>query len=210
MSRAPHPEDQRQRHWDAAYTARGTTGVSWYQPEPRLSLELIDALRVPRDTAVIDVGGGASFLADRLHERGFDDLTVLDVSESALDELRGRFGDAPIHLLCEDVLEWQPARRYGLWHDRAVFHFLVEQADRRRYLRTLHAALDPGGLVLLATFAPDGPNECSGLPVERYSADQLSAILGERFETLDTRREVHVTPRGAEQPFTWVAGRLRT
>ncbi|HEY5872634.1 MAG TPA: hypothetical protein VIT46_05300 [Gaiellaceae bacterium] len=107
-----------------------------------------------------------------------------------------------------DLLEWEPDRRYELWHDRAVFHFLVEERDRDRYVATLSDALAPGGHVVVATFADDGPEMCSGLPVRRYAAENLAVALGERFELVERRREVHVTPRGTQQPFTWVAARL--
>jgi SAM-dependent methyltransferase len=195
------------RRWDATYDARGPT-VSWYQAEPRVSLELIEALRVPRDAAVLDVGGGTSFLADRLLERGFSDVTVLELSSTALELVRRRLPDLPVRLLHQDLMSWKPARRYDLWHDRAVFHFLVEETDRRRYLERLDAAVAPGGAVIVGTFASDGPETCSGLPVARFSANDLAATLGERFELLHAHREEHTTPRGAVQPFTWVAGRM--
>jgi SAM-dependent methyltransferase len=205
------PIDERSRRWDAAYVARGSRELSWYQVTPRVSLELIDLLGVHPETAVIDVGGGASTVVDRLVERGFCDVAVLDVSTAALDEVRGRLGRmAGVRLVQEDVLSWRPGRRFGLWHDRALFHFLVDPADRAGYLRTLLSAVEPGGLVVLATFAADGPERCSGLPVRRYSVGALAAELGGRFELLAARREEHVTPRGAIQPFTWVAGRLRS
>lgn len=174
-----------------------------------MSLDLIEALHIPRDAAVIDIGGGASQLVDHLLERGFSDLTVLDISKSALAEVRGRLGASAVHRLHEDLLEWQPDRRYDLWHDRAVFHFLVVEADRRSYLRALGSAMKTGGFLILATFSFDGPAVCSGLPVARYSAEDVSRILGDSFEVLETRREIHTTPSGALQPFTWVAGRLR-
>lgn len=202
--------DQRARHWDAAYTGSGAEGVSWYQAAPRMSLTLIEELRISRDAAVIDIGGGASQLVDQLVERGFSDLTVLDVSASALQELGMRLGDSPVIRLHKDVLDWLPDRRYDLWHDRALFHFLVTEADRRRYLEILHAAIKPGGLVILATFALEGPDHCSGLPVTRYSAEHLSDVLGDAFVPLETRHEKHTTPRGSVQPFTWLAGRVQT
>jgi trans-aconitate methyltransferase len=174
-----------------------------------MSLELIEALRIPRDAAVIDIGGGASEVVDRLVEQGFSDLTVLDVSAAALEELRARLGGPAVVQLHQDLLDWEPPRRYDLWHDRALFHFLVTEADRLKYLETLEAAIKPGGIVIVATFAPDAPDRCSGLPVTRYSAEQLSDVLGDRFEPLVTRREEHITPRGAIQPFTWLAGRIR-
>ncbi len=196
------------RHWDFAYTERGVEGVSWYQPVPQTSLELIEALEIPHEAGVIDIGGGASLLADCLVERQFSDVTVLDVSESALGEVQSRLRDSPVIRLRADVRDWDPPRRYDLWHDRALFHFLVTDADRSRYLETLRAATSPGGFLIVATFAPDGPEVCSGLPVARYSSDDLSHSLGPMFEPLETRREVHTTPRGSAQPFTWVAGRI--
>lgn len=201
--------EERRRFWDATYRARGPEGVSWYQPSPVVSLDLVEALAVPLEAAVIDVGGGTSRLADALLEQGFTDITILDVSAAALDETLGRLGRAPVDLVCADVLRWEPPRAYDLWHDRAAFHFLVAEDDRRRYLDCLLRAVRPGGHVILATFAPDAPERCSGLPVVRYSPAELEHLLGERFELMATRREEHTTPRGAIQPFTWVAGRLR-
>lgn len=182
--------------------------MSWYQPRPSVSLELVGALGVLSDTPVIDVGGGASLLAEELLGRGFADVTVLDLSTIALDEVRRRLGGRQVELLQADVLHWTPSRPYGLWHDRAVLHFLVEDDDRRRYLDRLHEAVRPGGFVIVGTFAPDAPPTCSGLPVVRFSAAELAIMLGEGFELLEVRREEHRTPRGRIQPFTWVAGRL--
>jgi SAM-dependent methyltransferase len=196
-------------HWDAAYSTRGVEGVSWYQAVPETSLELVDALDIRRDAAVIDVGGGAAFLVDELLTRGYRDVTVLDLSASALEATRRRLPpDASVQFVQADLLEWDPDRRYDLWHDRAVFHFLVSASDRDRYLATLKRAVEPGGKVIVGTFAEDGPEMCSGLPVSRYSASDLAAALGDAFDVLETRRERHVTPRGAVQPFTWVAGVL--
>ncbi|HEX6568202.1 MAG TPA: class I SAM-dependent methyltransferase [Acidimicrobiales bacterium] len=195
-------------HWDATYRERGAQGVSWFQAEPRVSLELIDALHLGLATPVVDVGGGASTLVDHLLGRSFADVTVLDVSRVGLDLARRRAGDPPgVQWIAADVRTWAPARPYGLWHDRAVFHFLTEARDQDAYLDTLRAAV-PAGAVVVATFAPDGPAACSGLPVARYGADDLAARLA-GFDVVATRREVHVTPRGTEQPFTYVAARGR-
>jgi hypothetical protein len=136
-------------------------------------------------------------------------VSVLDISARALHAAGRDLGaTSPVVLLHEDVLTWRPARRFDLWHDRAVLHFLVAEDGRRAYLETLRAALEPGGSVVIATFAPDGPASCSGLPVVRYSSDQLCRALGSSFRLVETRREEHVTPRAARQPFTWVAGTL--
>ncbi len=200
---------QRARHWDTAYERRGSDGVSWYQETPRVSLELIDALSIAKDAAIIDVGGGASLLAERLAARGFDDVTVLDLSLAALAQARKRAGaSSPVRWLQDDLLVWEPQRRYDLWHDRAVLHFLVEPEDRAIYVAKLHDALQSHGAVIVGAFAPDGPQRCSGLPVVRYSATQLALLLGARFSLVETRREEHVTPSGVRQPFTWIAARL--
>jgi hypothetical protein len=202
--------EARAGHWDGVYSSSRVQGASWYQETPAVSLELLDALDVGRDVAVVDVGGGASTLVDHLLARGFTDLSVLDVSADAIAEARRRVGhDVAVDWLHEDVLVWRPRRRFGLWHDRALFHFLIDSGDRDAYVRTLRSALEDGGFVVLATFASDGPPTCSGLPVVRYSVEQLVEALGVGFEPVQTRREEHVTPRGAVQPFTWVAGRMQ-
>ena len=201
--------DDRAEHWDRTYADRGTTGVSWFQAVPAPSLHMIDVLGIAPTARVIDVGGGAASLVDQLIARGFTDLTVLDISEVPLTAARARVGDqAPVSWMHEDVLTWRPRQRFDLWHDRAVFHFLVDPADQQRYLATVRATVAPAGAVIIATFAPDGPDHCSGLPVTRYSAEDLIALLGNAFMVVDTSREEHITPAGARQPFTWVAARL--
>ncbi|MCW2888910.1 MAG: hypothetical protein QOE54_4036 [Streptosporangiaceae bacterium] len=203
ISAASH---ERGGDWDAAYLDRGSN-VSWFQAEPQMSLQLIEHL-ANADTAIIDVGGGTSFLVDRLIGRGFSDLSVLDVSQTALETVRRRVSaDAPVTWLCADLLTWRPQRHYGLWHDRAVFHFLTDPSDRDAYLAALRTALEPGGSVVLATFAADGPEYCSGLPVARYSAGELTCLLGEGFTIVETRSEHHTTPSGGDQPFTWITAR---
>ena len=209
--RVQEPADDDRQLWDAVYERAGAAGVSWYQREAGVSLELIDRLAIPPDTATIDVGGGASALVDQLRRRGFSDLTVVDVSASALDTVRQRLGEDAhaVHLLRENVISgWNPSRRYGLWHDRAVFHFFVDEADRTRYRNVLRSALRDDGVAIVATFAADGPERCSGLPVARYGPDALVAALGDDLEMLMSRREEHKTSTGAVQPFTWVIVRL--
>jgi trans-aconitate methyltransferase len=195
------------RHWDDAYSTRGTEGVSWFQAEPTVSLELIGSLGLDRSTPVVDVGGGASVLVDELLGAGYTNVSVLDVSAVALDAGRRRIGSTTsVKWLHEDLLTWVPARRFGLWHDRAVFHFLTDEDQQGVYLETLRSALTPGGSLVLATFAEDGPEHCSGLRVARYSFDELLSRLGSQFEMTACRRELHTTPGGAVQPFTWIAG----
>ena len=199
--------DQRARHWEDAYEGSEPDTVSWYQPEPVVSLELVDVLGVAPESSVLDVGGGASVLLDRLLARGFTDLTVLDISDAALRASRQRVGnDARAAWITEDLLTWEPTRRYDLWHDRAVFHFL-SGGEVDDYRSVMGRAVAPGGSVIMATFAPDGPERCSGLSVTRYSADELGAVLGSEFQVVEHRREVHTTPAGIKQPFTWIAAR---
>lgn len=208
MSLRPSTDSaERATHWDSIYSSTADSGVSWYQAEPRMSLDLIDALGIASDDGVIDVGGGASMLVDNLLARGFTDIGVLDVSEAALAVARGRLGEATgVQWLAQDLLTWQPTRRYRLWHDRAVFHFLVDATDQARYLRVLRDALDPGGAVILGAFAPEAPDRCSGLRVVRRDTRQLTDVL-EGFTVVDARTEEHSTPRGVRQPFSWVAAR---
>jgi hypothetical protein len=192
-------------HWDQAY-ANGAEARSWFQTEAAHSLHMIDLAGVDRDAAIIDVGGGASTLVDSLLARGYTDLEVLDISSTALALTRRRLGAAAsaVTWLCLDLLSWIPQRTYALWHDRAVFHFLTDPAQRARYLRTLTQATAPGSSAVFGCFAPDGPDHCSGLPVARYDARSLAACLGQGWTVISADREEHLTPRGSIQPFTWV------
>jgi trans-aconitate methyltransferase len=192
-------------HWGSVYADRAIDEVSWYQAEPTVSLELIGKAGVDPASAIIDVGGGASVLAERLVTLGFEDVTVLDVSGEALAASRGRMAARAdqVTWVEADLLQWRPGRRYDVWHDRAVFHFLTTRAERLRYVQTVRSALAPDGAVVLGTFASDGPDRCSGLPTSRYAAEELAAQFP-GFETMTTRREEHHTPAGALQPFTWV------
>ena len=196
-----------ERHWDEKYATHGAHRVSWFEAAPETSLSLITELGVAHDAAVIDVGGGASHLAARLLAQGFSDITVLDLSAQSLDLARRELGTAAarVQWFEQDLLAWTPPRTYDLWHDRALFHFLVRTAERERYLDTLRAAVPAGGRALIATFAPDGPHRCSGLPVARYDANEIAAEVGPSFSMLTSRREEHRTPANSIQPFTWAA-----
>jgi SAM-dependent methyltransferase len=202
----PQPGAPRQAHWDRAYAEKGEAGVSWFQASPDPSLEIIHGLagaRPRRDLSLIDIGGGASRLVDALLAEGWRDLAVLDLSAEALEAARVRLAAAAagIDWIRADVTEWQPARRYDVWHDRAAFHFLTEAADRARYRAALLAALKPGGHAIIATFAPDGPERCSGLPVCRYDAPGLAAEIGPGFSLAAARHHLHQTPWGSSQSF---------
>lgn len=179
--------------------------VSWYQAQPATSLRLLARWASPADT-VVDVGAGASTLVDALLDAGWDDLTVLDVSEAALAKVRTRLGERSdaVDFVAADVRGWQPARRYDVWHDRAVFHFLVDPADRDRYVAMVSETVNPGGVAVLATFAADGPTECSGLPTSRYGTESLARTFGPTFSLEHAEREEHATPFGTLQAFSWV------
>jgi trans-aconitate methyltransferase len=195
----------RNTHWLDLYAHRAVTAVSWYQQNPASSIELIRATRARTDSSIVDVGGGASTLVDRLLDEGYRDVTVLDIAEAALASARSRLRHRGIHVswIVADLLCWQPDRQYQIWHDRAVFHFLTDAADRQRYRSVLHRALTPGGHVIIGTFAADGPTHCSGLPTARYSAASLAAEFP-GYRVLRQREEQHVTPSQTVQPFTWL------
>jgi len=192
-------------HWNLAYQGRGATGVSWHREHLEVSLELLKRAGLNPDSAVIDIGGGASTLVDELLTRGFADLTVLDVSEEVLAKVGARLGDRRrfVTLLQEDITTFQPARKYALWHDRAVFHFLTSGADRERYRNALLGATQPGSHVIIATFGPEGPTRCSGLDTRRYDAATLAAELGSDFDLRSSSIDFHPTPAGVQQQFLY-------
>lgn len=197
---------QPKQHWENVYATRATDSVSWFQPHAELSLGLIHATGVGKDAAIIDVGGGASTLVDDLLAEGYTDLTVLDLSASALEAARQRLGRKAeqVRWIEADITTVElPARHYDVWHDRAVFHFLTLPAQREAYVRTVFNAVKPGGHVIVATFAEDGPEQCSGLPVMRYRPDELHDEFGEAFTLLNHRKEAHHTPFGTVQQFVY-------
>jgi trans-aconitate methyltransferase len=199
----------RRQHWEKVYTTRGESEVSWFQQTPAPSLELIELAGAIHDSAIIDIGGGASRLVDNLVSRGCRDLTVLDLSAAALASARSRIGDNAdrVTWITADVTTWEPSRTYDVWHDRAAFHFLTEPNDQAAYVARLRRALRVGGHAVIATFAPDGPERCSGLMVSRYDANALAAMLGGGFELIDARRHDHTTPWGAVQKFQFTTFR---
>lgn len=193
-------------HWNEVYATRGVEERSWSEPEPTTSLELLDVLDVTPGDSIIDIGAGESELVDHLLARGFTDVTVLDLSATALAVTHERTGHENLVTLKADVTKWTPTRLYDVWHDRAVLHFL-SASGAERYATTLREALSPGGAVVIGVFAPDGPESCSGLPVTRYSAEDLATLLGKEFTLVTQRPMRHLTPWGSEQSFQWIAAR---
>src|SRR5271155_545479 len=193
----------RQAHWERVYTTKGENEVSWFQDNPAPSLELIAAVGATPATAIIDIGGGASRLVDGLLAKGFRALTMLDLSDAALKAAKSRLGTQSenVNWIVADATLWEPTEFYDIWHDRAAFHFLTEENDRVAYIERMKKALRAGGHAIVATFAPDGPERCSGLPVMRYDAQHLGQTLGQGFELIETRRHTHATPWGSTQSF---------
>ena len=193
----------RKSHWEAVYTTKGENEVSWFQENPAPSLELIELARLTPGSAIVDIGGGASRLVDGLLARGFNRVTVLDISQAAFEAARTRLGEraSQVQWIVADVTQWHSTQTFDLWHDRAAFHFLTDPADRSAYVARMKQAIKPGGHVIIGTFATDGPERCSGLPVNRYDAASLVRELGEGFELIGSRRHDHSTPWNSAQRF---------
>lgn len=193
----------RRAHWDTVYTTKGENEVSWFQENPAPSNELIDLARPTSASVIVDIGGGASRLVDSLVAGGFNHVTVLDISGAALEAAKARLRERAgrVEWIIADVTKWYPMQIYDIWHDRAAFHFLTDPADRAAYVTRIKQAVKPGGHVIIGTFAFDGPEKCSGLPVHRYDAASLAKELGEGFELMDSRRHDHSTPWNSAQRF---------
>jgi 2-polyprenyl-3-methyl-5-hydroxy-6-metoxy-1,4-benzoquinol methylase len=202
---------QSKDHWEQVYSTKPTDAVSWFQPQADRSLRLIRETGVSIGASIIDVGGGASVLVDNLLTDGFSEITVLDLSGVALRTARSRLGEqaGKVQWMEADVTNAEFRRHaYDVWHDRAVFHFLTSIEDRRAYVQAVVKAVKPGGHVIVATFATDGPTQCSGLPIRRYNADELHAEFGGEFTLIQHEKEAHQTPFGAVQQFVYCYCRI--
>jgi SAM-dependent methyltransferase len=193
----------RKEHWDTAHSTRRARELSWYEQNPALSLSMIGRANIAADTPILDVGGGASSLVDFLLEDGYRDLTVLDVSGVALRKARRRLGDkaSRVGWIEQDITSFEAGRKYGLWHDRALFHFLTLKVERRKYIQALRKALQGGGQAIISSFAIGGPERCSGLDIVQYDAAKLGRELGTEFTLLEQEQVLHLTPANKEQLF---------
>ncbi|MBE7734179.1 class I SAM-dependent methyltransferase [Devosia faecipullorum] len=193
----------RQAHWQGVYSSKSEQQVSWFQERPEPSVALMELVGARPTDAIIDIGGGASRLVDFLVAAGHTDLSVLDLSPEALNVAKARLGQHSEHVkwIVADAVDWSPPQNYDIWHDRAAFHFLTEPRQQQAYIERMSSALAPGGRVIFGTFAPDGPEKCSGLPIVRHDAASLIALLGDNFKLVDTRRHDHVTPWDSVQKF---------
>ena len=211
MRRQGGPPVGDRKHWDTVYTTRPPEGVSWFRPHLDRSLAFLDAAKLDHSVRVVDIGGGASTFVDDLLDRGYSNITVLDLSRAALDAARSRLGEraSRIEWICADVTDTDlPVRAYDFWHDRAVFHFLLDPIARERYVAAVRRSLKPGGHIVVATFGPHGPEKCSGLEVMRFTPEALHAEFGSGFARLASAEEIHATPWGTEQEFVYCYCRL--
>ena len=195
----------RKTHWETIYQTKNITDVGWYQSKPITSLKFISELDLKKDAKIIDIGAGESYLVDYLLADGFSDLTILDISEEALDHTRLRLGKKVENLkwINADISNFIPEEKYDLWHDRAAFHFLTEETQVQNYLKTLENSINPGGYVILGTFSEKGPKKCSGLKIKQYSIAEMSSLLSDNFHKLRSENIDHITPTGAVQNFTF-------
>lgn len=203
----------RKQHWEQVYHSKASDSVSWFQEHADQSLRLIHNTGLDKNAAIIDVGGGAAKLVDDLVLEGYTDLTVLDLSAAALDVAKQRLGQHAhtVHWMEGDITRAEfPIHRFDIWHDRAVFHFLTDAADRHAYVERVMRSVRPGGHVIVATFAEDGPDKCSGLPVMKYQAETLHAEFGEAFLLVEHEKEAHLTPFGTVQQFVYCYCRKRS
>ena len=199
------------KHWDQVYETKPATEVSWYEPMPEISLNYITECKLQDDAAIIDIGAGDSYLIEFLVAKGFTDLTVLDISEKALERAKKRLAEKAelVNWKVQDVTQFSPEKQYDLWHDRGTFHFLTETERRGKYLETVKKAIKPGGFLILATFSENGPDKCSGLEVAKYSVGDLQQLFSEDFITMSCRNVDHETPSGTKQNFTFCCFRKK-
>lgn len=201
-----------QTHWESIYSSKAPDAVSWYRPHLDVSLDLIERCAPGRSASIIDVGAGESTLVDDLVGRGYQNVTVLDVSQTAIDVTRNRLGQAAgeVRWLLGDITQVAlPLHEFDVWHDRAVFHFLTQPAEREAYVRSVLRSVKPDGYVIVSTFGPEGPTKCSGLDVVRYDAEGLHKEFGGQFRIEDNTTELHLTPWGATQQFVYCCCRVR-
>ena len=203
--------EDRKTHWENIYGTKKLTDVSWYQSKPEVSLNYIAELGLKKGAGIIDIGGGDSFLVDFLLAEGHTNITVLDISEKALERAKARLGEKALNVkwLVADVAGFRSQQKYDLWHDRAAFHFLTNEKDIGNYLKTLEDSINPGGYVILGTFSEKGPLKCSGIEIKQYSVKEMSKLLSPAFELMGCENPDHTTPTGSVQNFTFCRWRKK-
>lgn len=196
----------RKKHWEEIYTTKDLQDVSWYQMMPVTSLNLITSSNLPKDAAIIDIGGGDSFLVDHLLDLGYKDITVLDISQQAIDKAKKRLGERQTEVtwIVTDITDFTSQKRYDLWHDRAAFHFLTAQNDINTYASTLSQSIQENGTAIIGTFSKSGPKKCSGIDIKQYSQNEFEMVFGETFSTKGFINVDHLTPTKKEQNFNFI------
>jgi len=195
----------RKKHWENIYTTKELENCSWFQPTPITSLEFIEQSEISKSSKIIDIGGGDSFLTDSLLEKGYMDITVLDISEAALERAKQRLGDKAnqVKWIVGDAVSFVPSEKYDLWHDRAAFHFLTDQNDVNNYAITAKNAFQETGVLIIGTFSENGPKKCSGIEIKQYSVEGLSKVFENDFKRLKCLNVDHATPFNTTQNFTF-------
>ena len=191
------------KHWENIYQKKEIDGVSWYQEIPSESLQLIKKYSISNSDKIIDIGCGKSFLADNLLELNYTNISLVDISSNALKEVKDRLQNKSLNFIETDILNFNSNNKYDIWHDRAVFHFITEVEGIKKYIFLCNKYINKGGLLILGTFAEDGPLKCSGLEIKRYSVDQISGLFKETFELVESFKILHKTPFDTEQSFTF-------
>jgi ubiquinone/menaquinone biosynthesis C-methylase UbiE len=195
----------RKKHWENIYNTKDSTEVSWYQSTPETSLMYIKALKLPLSASIIDIGGGDSFLVDYLLQEGYQNITVLDISEAALEKTKKRLGNLAdkVTWIATDITAFAPNTTFDLWHDRAAFHFLTQEEDIEKYVQIASRVIKPSKYLIVGTFSDQGPTKCSGIPIKQYTAAQLQQTFGENFKPNHTHNTSHKTPFGTLQEFVF-------
>ena len=195
----------RKKHWEEIYTTKDLQDVSWYQMMPVTSLNLITSSNLPKDAAIIDIGGGDSFLVDHLLDLGYKDITVLDISQQAIDKAKKRLGERQTEVtwIVTDITDFTSQKRYDLWHDRACFHFLTEKKEVAAYHKVITKSLKMQGVLVLGTFSKTGPLKCSGLDIQQYDEEDLKQVFSDQFEIIDCVKSVHATPSNSIQNYVF-------
>ena len=195
----------RKSHWDKIHQTNKLTEVSWYQARPDISLDFLHKFHLPKIASIIDVGGGDSLLVDFLLAEGYEDVTVLDISEKALERAKSRLGEKAnlVKWVVSDASTFKPTEKYDFWHDRAAFHFFTEEKEIERYVKNVQQSIAPGGYLVLGTFSENGPEKCSGLPVKKYSAVAMKELLQQYFERLKCLTVKHLTPSEKVQEYVF-------
>ena len=202
-------EEELKKHWDTIYASKELEETSWYQEVPSTSLKIIATLKLEKSASIIDVGGGESLLVDHLLSMGFEDISVLDISETAIEKAKQRLGSQSkqVNWIISDVISFKPKRQYDLWHDRATFHFLIDSPDILRYVETTAKAVKNDGFLTISTFSEEGPDRCSGLEIKQYSENSLVRLFSNDFEKIHCLQTDHQTPSGELQNFVFCSFR---